>query len=78
MTSLNGLEIPNLAIFAPSSTDGYGGLSTAVSPLACGRVLSPGPFSRIFTLPSALPPQDKDTALKLFWKVRQDLLDSNG
>ncbi|WP_291328352.1 acyl-CoA dehydratase activase [Desulfovibrio sp. UCD-KL4C] len=68
------LEIPDLAIFSPSSTQGYGGLSSKVTlgiwqGIVTGSILE-DIYATIVTAAS-----DKESSLKLFWKVRQDLLD---
>ncbi|WP_421900474.1 acyl-CoA dehydratase activase [Maridesulfovibrio sp.] len=69
------LEIPNLAIFAPSSTDGYGGLSTAVT-LGMWQGIVAGSILEDIHATICTAAEDKDAALKLFWKVRQDLLEA--
>ncbi|TIH19375.1 activase [Marinifilum sp. JC120] len=67
------LKIPDLAIFAPSSTDGYGGLSTAVT-LGMWQGIVAGSILEDIHATIATAAEDKNAALKLFWKVRQDLL----
>ncbi len=69
------LEIPNLAIFAPSSTNGYGGLSTSVT-LGMWQGIVTGSILEDIHATISTAARDKDAALKLFWQVRQDLLDS--
>ncbi len=69
------LEIPNLAIFAPSSTDGYGGLSTGVT-LGMWQGIVAGSILEDIHATICAAAKDKDAALKLFWQVRQELLDS--
>ncbi len=69
------LEIPNLAIFAPSSTDGYGGLSTAVT-LGMWQGIVTGSILEDIHATISTAAHNKGASLKLFWKVRQDLLDS--
>ncbi len=69
------LEIPNLAIFAPSSTDGYGGLSTGVT-LGMWQGIVAGSILEDIYATICTAAAKKDAALKLFWQVRQELLDS--
>ncbi|WP_320172995.1 acyl-CoA dehydratase activase [Maridesulfovibrio sp.] len=68
------LEIQNLAIFAPSSTDGYGGLSTGVT-LGMWQGIVTGSILEDIHATICTAAKDKDSALKLFWQVRQELLD---
>ena len=67
------LEIPDLAIFAPSSTDGYGGLSTAVT-LGMWQGIVTGSILEDIHATISTAAEDKEAALKLFWQVRQNLL----
>lgn len=69
------LEIPNLAIFAPSSTDGYGGLSTAVT-LGMWQGIVTGSILEDIHATISTAAKNKDAALKLFWQIRQNLLDA--
>ncbi len=69
------LEIQNLAIFAPSSTDGYGGLSTKVT-LGMWQGLVAGSILEDIHATIITAAKDKKNALRLFWQVRQDLLDA--
>lgn len=69
------LEIPDLAIFAPSSTDGYGGLSTAVTLGMWQGIVTGSILEDIYAIITTAA-KNKETALKLFWKVRQDLLNA--
>ncbi|NDV25338.1 activase [Desulfovibrio sp. JC010] len=68
------LEIPDLAIFAPSSTDGYGGLSTGVT-LGMWQGIVAGSILEDIHATISTAATDKDAALKLFRQVRQNLLD---
>ncbi|WP_035075215.1 acyl-CoA dehydratase activase [Maridesulfovibrio zosterae] len=69
------LEIPDIAIFAPSSTNGYGGLSTKVTLGMWQGIVTGSILEDIYaTINTAA--KDKEKSLKLFWKVRQELLES--
>ncbi|MBI9110826.1 acyl-CoA dehydratase activase [Maridesulfovibrio ferrireducens] len=69
------LEIPDLAIFSPSSTNGYGGLSTKVT-LGIWQGIVAGSILEDIHATIVTAAKDKENALKLFWKVRQNLLDA--
>lgn len=68
------LEIPDLAIFSPSSTDGYGGLGTRVT-LGIWQGLVTGSVLEDIHATIVTAASDKENSLKLFWKVRQDLIE---
>ena len=69
------LEIPDLAMFSPSSTNGYGGFSTKVV-LGLWQGIVTGSILEDIHASIVTGAKDKENALKLFWKVRQDLLKS--
>ena len=71
------LQIPNFAIFAPSSTDGYGGLSTSVT-LGMWQGIVTGSILEDIHATVSTAAADKEAALKFFWQVRQELLDAMG
>jgi len=72
---IDRLEIPDLAIFSPSSTKGYGGLSTKVT-LGMWQGIVAGSILEDIYATIVTAACDKESSLKLFWKVRQDLLDA--
>lgn len=67
------LEIPDLAIFAPSSTDGYGGLSTGVT-LGMWQGIVTGSILEDIHATIITAARDREKSLKLFWRVRSELL----
>ncbi|WP_031482921.1 acyl-CoA dehydratase activase [Maridesulfovibrio frigidus] len=69
------LEIPDLAMFSPSSTNGYGGFSTKVV-LGLWQGIVTGSILEDIHASIVTGAKDKENALKIFWKVRQDLLES--
>lgn len=69
------LEIPDLAIFAPSSTNGYGGLSTKVT-LGMWQGIVAGSILEDIHATILTAAKDKEAALRLFWQVRQNMLDA--
>ncbi|WP_319762024.1 acyl-CoA dehydratase activase [Maridesulfovibrio sp.] len=69
------MEIPDLAIFAPSSTDGYGGLSTSVT-LGMWQGIVTGSILEDIHAVISTAAENKDSALKLFREVREELLDA--
>ncbi|WP_432735187.1 BadF/BadG/BcrA/BcrD ATPase family protein [Maridesulfovibrio sp. FT414] len=70
-------EIPDLAIFAPSSTNGYGGLSTKVT-LGMWQGIVTGSILEDILATIRTAAEDRDNALKLFWKVRSEMLEAMG
>lgn len=71
------LEIPDLAIFAPSSTNGYGGLSTKVT-LGMWQGIVAGSILEDIHATIVTAAKDRQNALELFWKVRSEMLEGMG
>ena len=70
-------KISNLAIFAPSSTNGYGGLSTKVT-LGMWQGIVAGSILEDIHATITTAARDRENSLKLFWHVRSELLDAMG
>ncbi|WP_320170830.1 BadF/BadG/BcrA/BcrD ATPase family protein [Maridesulfovibrio sp.] len=71
------LEIPDLAVFSPSSTNGYGGLSTKVT-LGMWQGIVAGSVLEDIHATILTAAKDRDKSLELFRSVRGEMLAAMG